>query len=341
MPKRLQNLGIPETGQLLRLARMSAGFSSAKAAAIHYGWSEPSMRAHESGTRKIGSEDATRYAAAFGLSAEAFRGGNAAKAEIDRLREAPALVEDRVATERRPAAVGARLKLARKVRGFVSAYDFSVASGIVQSTVGSHEAGNSPVNDRMAEAYAEALGISVSWLARGALPSGLGEDADKIIAAAPSLSALDAAYLARIAEPGPAFDRDKVKLLVAAAKAHRAPATSEEDEIHEVEASSIVQSMASARRLRTWKIPKGLLQTLFDAPPSDTVILALDRPIQGMMQGDRLFVDTSRRDWMAGGEFAFCGADGRIFLAKHSGGPATSEGSLIGRVVGRLLREQA
>lgn len=69
--------------------------------------------------------------------------------------------------------MGARLKLARKVRGFVSSYDFGSTFGFVPSTLASHEAGNNPVNERMMQAYAEALTLSSSWLARGDFPSGL------------------------------------------------------------------------------------------------------------------------------------------------------------------------
>jgi hypothetical protein len=193
----------------------------------------------------------------------------------------------------------------------------------------------------MAEAYAEALGVSASWLTRGELPSGLGEDADRLIGAASSLVEIDSAYLARIADPAPSSDRDKVNLLLGAAKARRAPGSSDEDEIYEVEAATIVQAVASARRLRTWKLPKGLVQTLFNAAAADTVILALEQPIEGMAQGDRVFIDTSRRDPKADGEFAFYGADGRVVLGRNSGRSASSGNVPIGCVVARLMKEKS
>lgn len=339
MEKASQNFGIREAGQLLRLARVLAGFSSAKAAAIHFGWSEPLMRAHESATRRIGLKDAEKYASAFGVSGDAFRSGDAATTEMERLRESSpfAVKETRPGTS--PPAVGSRLKLCRKVRGFISSYDLSAAYGFVPSTLASHEAGNNPVSERMMEAYAEALMVSKSWLARGDFPSGLGDGADQLIGSAKSLAEIDPAYLARIAEGAPSPDFDKVKELLSASKVRRAPGSSEEDEIYEVEPASIVRNIGAARRLRTWKLPNGLLQTLFNAMPSETIILALDRPIGGMTQGDRVFVDASRRDGIGGGEFAFCDADGRVFLAKFSDRSAMS-GVLIGRVVGRLLRER-
>lgn len=341
MEKSSQSFGIREAGQLLRFARVLAGFTSAKAAAIHFGWSEPLMRAHESATRKIGIKDAEKYASAFGVSGDAFRSGDAAMAEIERLREKSAILPEEAPAGTRPADVGARLKLARKARGFGSSFDFGAAYGFAPSTLGSHEAGNSPVKERMIEAYAEALAVSTSWLARGDFPSGFGELADRLIASVKSLSEIDPAYIARIAEAAPPPDVDKVRDLLSDSKMRRAAGSSEEDDIYEVEPASVVQTLGAARRLRAWKLPKGLLQTLFDTSPSNAIILALDRPIEGMAQGDRVFVDTSRRDWTAGGEFVFCGPDGRIFLAKFSDKSADpGRGVLIGRVVGRLLRER-
>jgi hypothetical protein len=338
---RARNFGIQEAGQLLRLVRSLAGFPSAKAAAINYGWSEPSLRAHESGTRRIGPQDAEKYASAFDVSAAAFRSGDAAMVEIERLRSSPPHFEAETAAEKSSGRTGARLKLARKVRGFASAFDLSAAYGFVLPTLASHEAGNNPIKERMAEAYAEALGVSASWLTRGELPSGLGEEADRQIGAASSLAEIDSAYLARIADPAPSSNRDKVNLLLGAAKARRAPGSSDEDEIYEVEAATIVQTVASARRLRTWKLPKGLVQTLFNAAAADTVILAIEQPIEGMAQGDRVFIDTSRRDPKADGEFVFYSADGRVFLGRNSGPSASSGNVLIGCVVARLMKEKS
>jgi SOS-response transcriptional repressor LexA len=51
-----------EQGGRLRLAREQAGFRSAREAAIQNGWPESSYRAHESGSRTIGHDDAERYA---------------------------------------------------------------------------------------------------------------------------------------------------------------------------------------------------------------------------------------------------------------------------------------
>lgn len=50
----------------MKQARETAGFKSARDAALSNGWPESSYRAHENGTRTIGQDDAIRYARRFG-----------------------------------------------------------------------------------------------------------------------------------------------------------------------------------------------------------------------------------------------------------------------------------
>jgi len=52
-------------GARLKDARIKAGFKSARDAATKCGWPESTYRAHETGTRKIGDDDAERYARRF------------------------------------------------------------------------------------------------------------------------------------------------------------------------------------------------------------------------------------------------------------------------------------
>lgn len=49
-------------GERLAAARSAAGYRSAREAALANGWPESSYRAHETGTRTIGLDDAERYA---------------------------------------------------------------------------------------------------------------------------------------------------------------------------------------------------------------------------------------------------------------------------------------
>lgn len=52
-------------GERLRRARKAAGYRSAREAALSNAWKESTYRAHESGTRTIGLDDATKYAKRF------------------------------------------------------------------------------------------------------------------------------------------------------------------------------------------------------------------------------------------------------------------------------------
>ncbi|MGU3540031.1 LexA family transcriptional regulator [Methylobacterium sp. A54F] len=54
-----------DQGQRLKRARKAAGYRSARDAALQNEWAESSYRAHESGTRTIGQDDAERYASRF------------------------------------------------------------------------------------------------------------------------------------------------------------------------------------------------------------------------------------------------------------------------------------
>lgn len=64
MPKKPSSIDKAK-GERLAKAREAAGFRSARAAALEYGWPESTYRAHENGTRTIGRDDADRYAARF------------------------------------------------------------------------------------------------------------------------------------------------------------------------------------------------------------------------------------------------------------------------------------
>jgi phage repressor protein C with HTH and peptisase S24 domain len=59
----------------LATARTRAGYRSARAAAVDQGWPESTYRAHETGGRNFGLEDAEKYANAFGVDPKwLFRG---------------------------------------------------------------------------------------------------------------------------------------------------------------------------------------------------------------------------------------------------------------------------
>lgn len=78
-------------GERLKAARERAGFKSAKAAADHFGWPESTYRAHEKAehpdpnvaSRNYRLEDAQKYAAAYGTTAEhLFYGDTAGRQKV-------------------------------------------------------------------------------------------------------------------------------------------------------------------------------------------------------------------------------------------------------------------
>jgi hypothetical protein len=54
-----------QQGARLVQARRSAGYTSARSAALDNGWTESTYRTHEGGTRTIGQDDAEKYAKRF------------------------------------------------------------------------------------------------------------------------------------------------------------------------------------------------------------------------------------------------------------------------------------
>lgn len=62
-------------GRRLQAIRKAAGFRSARLAALECGWPESTYRAHENGSRTIGTDDAIKYSNRFKI--EGAKGYNA------------------------------------------------------------------------------------------------------------------------------------------------------------------------------------------------------------------------------------------------------------------------
>ncbi|MES2030881.1 MAG: helix-turn-helix transcriptional regulator [Pseudomonadota bacterium] len=57
-----------DMGDRLKVARVAAGYNSARAAAMNRGWKVSTYSAHENGQNDFGPEDAIKYAKAFKTS---------------------------------------------------------------------------------------------------------------------------------------------------------------------------------------------------------------------------------------------------------------------------------
>lgn len=87
----MKNLGKAQ-GRRLAAAREAAGFRSARDAALSNGWPESTYRAHETGTRTIGQDDADRYATRYraegvNVTAQAILFGEGERADLDDMPE--------------------------------------------------------------------------------------------------------------------------------------------------------------------------------------------------------------------------------------------------------------
>ena len=159
---------------ILRAVRKSKGFRSAKTAAEFHGWSVSKYQSHESGVRPIRRADAERYAAGYDVSSKLLTHPDPVRVAsfVDRSRDAE------IAARRSAAS---RLKCARVLAGFKSAMAAAKSWRWAEATYAKHENGENDLRNAV-QMYAEAFGVSGTWLRDGVLPSGMGAEIDAIIA---------------------------------------------------------------------------------------------------------------------------------------------------------------
>jgi hypothetical protein len=158
----------------LYAARKAAGFETAASVAAHFGWTLGRYRSHESGARRIPTEDLIRYAKAFRVSADRLRNPDPRAIEewLEQVREK---------AEAARLDVARRLKAARILRGYRSGVQAAQALGVAVPTYIKHEAGENGLSPDTAAFYASMLRVSKVWLQTGRAPSGLGEALDATI----------------------------------------------------------------------------------------------------------------------------------------------------------------
>lgn len=342
--RKSEALGSPAIATTLKTARVQAGFSSAAAAALAHGWSENTLRGHESGTRRISPIDAAKYAAAFRIETQQLlheendpRGRAQQLAQLEQSKIAAA---DRALEQK--AEVAARLRFARTVRGFPTLSAASQYLRLNRATAGMHENGINAISERLGEAYSFAYGINISWLLRGVLPSGLGSEVDRkithvkdsegLLALAPECQAL-ATKMATVGA-------DRIQLQFERALSRPTVLRDFGDEMYEADTSP--HGIISGERGdgRAWILPSGLMSKLIGSAPAEVTVIAIDRPQAGWVVGDRVFVDITKRDVSAGGYFAFNSEDGFQIVHCPYGTPVASPsevGTLLGKVVAAFV----
>lgn len=334
--RKTEPFGSPGIAAALKAARIQAGFGSAAAAALAHGWSENTLRGHESGTRKISTADANKYAAAFKIEAGLLLHDDAREraqrlAQVEQSKIAAANRADERKSE-----VAARLRFARTVRGFPTLTAASQYLGLNRATAGMHENGINTISERMGEAYSFAYGIEIGWLLRGGLPSGLGDDIDRKISLVPNTNELVnlAPDCQALVTPMAPVSADQLQLQFELALAKPRSTRDSGDEMYEANSHGAFPSERGEGR--AWTLPSGLMSKLIGSTPAEIAVIAIDRPQAGWSVGDRVFVDMTKRDVSAGGYFAFGSTTGLAIKDCRFGPPpaiSSEDEELLGKVV--------
>jgi len=163
-------------GRALQALRIAAGFRSAAAAAARYKWSASRYVSHESGARPILADDAKRYAAAYGVKEKQIL-----SPDPDWLRD----LQERNGSElyRSKKGRAGRLFCARILAGYASYAEVARKWDIKPSTYLKHEQGENALGDHFIELYGLIFGVRAEWLRSGELPSGMGSEIDRDMAA--------------------------------------------------------------------------------------------------------------------------------------------------------------
>ncbi|MGJ4941444.1 hypothetical protein ACQR1W_12795 [Bradyrhizobium sp. HKCCYLS1011] len=168
--------GNPEIANRLHAARVAAGFRSGRAAALAHGWSEPTLRAHETATGFIGPEMIEVYAAAFKVDPVWLEKGTGQGPPVDPVREArfrARIDNEGDSVKKAAAAAGRRLRLARRAAGYGSVMVAAESLDLPRSTLSAHELGQNVISPEVGRFYAKAFACSADWLISGTRPSGL------------------------------------------------------------------------------------------------------------------------------------------------------------------------
>lgn len=320
-----RNFDKPELGNgiptLIRTLRVRAGFESAAAAAIAFGWSGSTLAAHEGGRRRVGPLDASRYGETFGYDPRVFTDpGRALEALSTISTERP----DSIQSPSRQSAreVGKRLVIARRVRGFKKRSLACGRLGVSRPTLTAHELGINSLVDTQGSDYANAYGIRLDWLLNGLFPSGLGSEVDKLLENSPSPREDELDALSEIAE-------DFTPLFLAGTRSSgtelRTGAVREA-----VPHYGSPEGFSELLPLRLWFMPQDYDRKYFGAPSNDIVALPDSR-------GGRFFVDVSDHDISKEGDFLLVDPASRVLVVEYPSRAGVDTAGM--RMVGRVLAQ--
>ncbi len=346
-------LGDPSKANRLHAARKKAGFKSGRAAALHFGWSVATYRAHETATRYLHDETAKIYASAFMVNTEWLLRGLGAGPAVDPVRatQFKNKIERKaeLAKSDPAASSGRRLRLARRLAGFRSTTAAAATTGLMRTTLSAHETGQNSLSEKMALLYAEAFRVSADWLTTGKLPSGYPWDIEQ--------------QLPSIIETYGELDKDAMEAL-----SHLLPATSlppeevrkvsppvrpkaekdiKTDMVPEISARHLFRGLVSGDLAdvpheHMWSFPHRYVTEVLGGNLPTTVIVALGSRVKELHRGDRIIVDMSARVAVAGGTFVLVNQHGNFDLIEPKEGeglvsvPPQSGWRIFGKRIGRV-----
>jgi hypothetical protein len=174
------------------------------------------------------------------------------------------------------------------------------------------------------------------------LPSGLGSEVDPKIANVTDSEGLlvMAPECQGLATKMATVSPDQIQLQFERALAKPSTFGDFGDEMYEADTSLDGLISADRGEGRAWILPSGLMSKLIGSNPAEVAVIAIDRSHAGWIVGDRVFVDTTKRDVSSGGYFAFNSDDG--FHIEHCphGAPIAdppTTGTLLGKVVAAFV----
>lgn len=325
----LAKFGNQTIGRRLRAARLRAGYRSAQVAAAAQGWPVATYRAHENGGRKVPDEMLNEYAKAYKVSLAWLNTGVVteandppAKSSYDDI----AKLAFNLAAEDKKKIAGKRLKLVRLARGFATAWDAADKMKVNQNTYGNLESGRNGLTAAATRALATAYGVRDDWLRYGALPSGLGVEADTFLErlnsqewnpewAADNLFGLVDVGLRTTASDGVRLTREHPRSISVSGSAS-------EIAVQEFNLGQIVASSSRKQTQRTWLFPRDIVNV--NARDSDLLVVALgSRALEiGLRAGGRVVLDRSRVDMSNSHDALLIHPNGALELLARSAGTA-------------------
>lgn len=287
--------------QLLKTERIRAGFSSAKAAALFFGWKVGTYISHETGSRTADPVTAARYMEAF--QSVGYR----------------AIVPD----DRK--AQAKRLFTARTFRGYRSGQEAITRFKWTRSTYYGHESGANQIDVKQAEIYAAAYDVSAIWLLDGTQPSGLGIAVDEQFARPLGAVTEEMNYTPRPVPPPPSAS----SLTMLSIDGREAIVVREGSW-----SKDSLDPETSPSSGPIWAFDVELLKALWRTDRAQLRVLVANDPHAGKLAsiGDRLLVDLQDRRWRRGEVFVAIDRNGWLMLTE------SAHERIMARVLMRLGR---